>query len=135
VLDTNVLVSALLQPLGNPARILRLILERAVELALDERIMAEYAAVLARPKFGLPEDLRTSVLAEIARIAVFAGLPPEPVSLPDPADQPFLEAALASGAHALITGNMRHFPADHCSGMQVITPAEFMEVWAEHNRA
>ncbi|MCH7571195.1 MAG: putative toxin-antitoxin system toxin component, PIN family, partial [Deltaproteobacteria bacterium] len=49
VLDTNVLVSALLRPAGPPARILDLILGRQVTLALDNRIFDEYRNVLALP--------------------------------------------------------------------------------------
>ena len=50
VLDTNVVVSGLIQSKGNPARILSLALAGAVEVCHDDRILAEYAEVLARPR-------------------------------------------------------------------------------------
>jgi predicted nucleic acid-binding protein len=48
VLDTNIVVSGLLQSLGNPARVLMLALAGAVQVCHDERILAEYADVLTR---------------------------------------------------------------------------------------
>ena len=41
VLDTNVLVSAFLEPRGKPARILRKVLSGELNLLLDERIFVE----------------------------------------------------------------------------------------------
>jgi predicted nucleic acid-binding protein len=43
VLDTNVVVSGLLQSQGNPAQVLVLALAGAVQVCHDERILAEYA--------------------------------------------------------------------------------------------
>ena len=63
VLDTNVLVSALLSPFGPAARILDLILAGDVRLAYDDRIMAEYRQVLARPKFSFDPQAVADVLA------------------------------------------------------------------------
>src|SRR5713226_6168925 len=97
VLDTNVVVSGLLRRHGNPAFILRLAFERKVELALDERILQEYEEVLARPKFRFSHAVRVAVLGELRAAAIFAGLPPQRVELPDAADEPFIEVALATG--------------------------------------
>jgi hypothetical protein len=51
VLDTNVIVSGLIQPLGNPAKVLTLALAGAVQVCHEKRILAEYTEVLARPRF------------------------------------------------------------------------------------
>jgi putative PIN family toxin of toxin-antitoxin system len=51
VLDTNVLVSALLSPFGAPGRIWDLVLAREVRLVYDDRILVEYRRVLSREKF------------------------------------------------------------------------------------
>ena len=48
VLDTNVLVSGLLQSQGNPAQVLRLALAGAIQVCHDKSILDEYAEVLAR---------------------------------------------------------------------------------------
>ena len=49
VVDTNVLVSALLQPLGPPARVLLLARDKSIEVCISAEIYAEYEEVLARP--------------------------------------------------------------------------------------
>ncbi|MBN1308985.1 MAG: putative toxin-antitoxin system toxin component, PIN family [Chitinispirillaceae bacterium] len=51
VLDTNVLVSALLNPYGTPSSILNLIIKEKIILAYDVRILCEYEEVLHRPRF------------------------------------------------------------------------------------
>jgi putative PIN family toxin of toxin-antitoxin system len=53
VLDTNILVSALLKRNSNPGRILDLIISNQVQVALDSRILKEYVNVLARPRLGV----------------------------------------------------------------------------------
>lgn len=52
VLDTNVLVSGLLNPHGAPGRIVDLVLEGTLTLLVDDRVLAEYQGVLTRPRFG-----------------------------------------------------------------------------------
>ena len=130
VLDTNVLVSGLLSPFGPPAQVLDLILAGEAQLAYDDRILAEYRAVLARPHFGFD----SSALADLLDYLAAAGEPvvarPLPASLPDAGDLPFLEVATAASA-VLITGNRRHFPAQACGALAVVTPAELLACWTE----
>lgn len=53
VLDTNVLVSAILTPGGPAHRIIQIVLRGDLELCVDGRIVEEYKEVLTRRKFGL----------------------------------------------------------------------------------
>jgi putative PIN family toxin of toxin-antitoxin system len=127
VLDTNVLVSAVLTAHGTCARIVDLLAEGALELHVDDRILAEYTSVLQRPELRIvPED--ATVLLELIRsIADPVAGRPLPVHLPDPEDETFLEVAAAS-ASVLITGNTRHYPKSLRAGVTVLTPGEFLEV-------
>jgi putative PIN family toxin of toxin-antitoxin system len=52
VLDTNVLISAAVKPLGLQALVVNLVALRAVELFVSEAILAEYREVFSRPKFA-----------------------------------------------------------------------------------
>jgi putative PIN family toxin of toxin-antitoxin system len=52
VIDTNVLISAAIQPRGLPAQLLELVAGRAVELCVSEEVLAEYSEVFARAKFA-----------------------------------------------------------------------------------
>ncbi|HKI02956.1 MAG TPA: PIN domain-containing protein [Thermoanaerobaculia bacterium] len=54
---------------------------------------------------------------------------PLAVRLPDPDDEPFLEIALAGGAQCLVTGNIKHYPADARHGVEVISPRSFIELY------
>ncbi len=52
VVDTNVLVAALINPYGSPAGVLNCILSNRVCPCFDARIIDEYERVLQRPRFG-----------------------------------------------------------------------------------
>jgi uncharacterized protein len=54
VLDTNVLIAALLSPHGAPAQLLDLSLVGEIVLLVDDRILAEYLEVARHPKFVFP---------------------------------------------------------------------------------
>jgi putative PIN family toxin of toxin-antitoxin system len=130
VIDTNVLVSALLSPFGPPARVLDLLLAGDLQMAYDDRCLAEYRQVLARPRFGFDPP----AVADLLDFLVAGGQPvvarPVPASLPDPEDLPFLEVAAEAGA-ALIRGNRRHFPPDARGGVRVLSPSRFVAKWTE----
>lgn len=127
VLDTNVLVSALLVPVGSSARLLKLAERGSITLLYDDRILWEYDQVLRRPRFGfsLPsvEVLIEFLLREgervIAEIMKPAGA--------DPTDQPFFEVAFSGGAELLVTGNRKHFPQNPPQGLRITGPAEALK--------
>ncbi len=131
VVDTNVLVSALLRPGTPPAAVLDLVLSRQVRIALDERIFAEYDEVLARPELDLPPD-RVGALLDFLwltgeRIHAVALA----IRLPDPDDVIFIEVAVSALASALVSGNIRHDPPGQRHGVHVLTPREYVAAWAE----
>ena len=127
VLDTNVLVSALLSPNGAPAAVLRLVLAGQVVLCFDARVLSEYREVLCRPKFDFDVRLVESLLEFLESEGELIISVPLTVSLPDPDDAMFLEVAAAAGTDYLVTGNLRHFPSQECRGMSVVPPREFLE--------
>ena len=127
VLDTNVLVAALLNVHGVPARLWRLILAGHVRLCVDQQILVEYDEVLRRPKFGFRIDDVNSILAFIEDTAVKATPVPLPAASIDPDDQVFMEVALTAQAAYLVTGNLKHFSHVHQHGVRVVPPGKFME--------
>ncbi len=127
ILDTNILVSGLLNPRGKPARILRLILSGLIDIAADERILLEYESVLKRPKFSAIREDAEIVLKEIQLLAERIVPMPLKVKIPHPGDLPFLEVALSAGAKAIVTGNKRHFPPVIYGGVMVWSPKEMLD--------
>lgn len=135
VLDTNVLVSGLLNSQGNPAQILTLALAGAVLVCYDKLILAEYAEVLARPRFKFDPKRVRDILTklEVDGLAVDASAHSD-LNLPDPDDEPFLAVTLVTAADFLVTGNLVHFPASKRRGCRVVSPADFMEIWKKNSR-
>jgi putative PIN family toxin of toxin-antitoxin system len=135
VLDTNIIVSGLLQPLGNPAKVLTLALAGAVQVCHEKRILAEYADVLARPRFKFDPKRVREVLTKLAEDGQPIDTKGQPdLDLPDPDDEPFLAAALSAKVDYLVTGNLADYPARSRRGCAVVSPAEFMEVWRKLTR-
>jgi putative PIN family toxin of toxin-antitoxin system len=126
VLDTNIVVSAMLSPQGPPGLILELAIHRDLEVAHTPRIVAEYRGVLARPRLALdPADVER-VLNILETVGIPAIALPWPLALPDQADGEFLACAAAAGA-ILITGNLRHFPAASRREVEVMSPRAFVD--------
>ena len=128
VLDTNVLVSALLSPFGPPARVLGLVLAGAAECCVDARVFSEYDDVLHRPRLAIDTAKADEVLDDLRRSGLSVASVPLPQSLPDRSDDQFVELGLAGGARCLVTGNGAHFPEDRCLGLPVLSPAQLVEV-------
>lgn len=126
VIDTNVLVSALLNVDSNPGKVLSSVFNGETIPLMNEEVMAEYRDVLTREKFRFPAELVDVVLRRLAASGLI--VPASPAEFPevgDPKDRCFY-AVTMSGRDAkdamLVTGNLRHFPAKPF----VVTPAQFV---------
>ncbi len=134
VLDTNVIVSALLTPSGNASRILDLVIRGDLALLFDDRILTEYRKVLLRPKFGFVAgdvDLVISFLESAGTKIVSSVLDEPSVSLDD---VQFLEVAVTGAVDVLISGNKKHFKMKTKRNLRIMNPTEFMEFWRRHSR-
>ena len=128
VLDTNVLVSGLHNPHGAPGRILDLILGARIQVLYDDRILAEYRDVLARPRLAIEPSLAQAVVGYIRLSGKqIMALPQDKDILPDPDDLPFAEVAITGKADMLVTGNMKHFSGLKERGVTVVFPAQCLE--------
>lgn len=125
-LDTNVLVSGLLNPFGPPGRITDLFLSRQIRLAYDDRVLIEYQDVLSRPRFDFPTTRIERVMALFAFQERVSTIPWSHHPLPDQDDAIFLEVASAS-SKILITGNLRHFPKNLRGDVRVLSPSDWLK--------
>jgi uncharacterized protein len=128
VLDTNMLVSGLLNPDGKPGRIVDLILGGRLRLLYDDRILGEYLDVLARPQLAIDPSLAHVVVGNIRLTGErVTALPLPEDTLPDPEDMPFAEIAISGETEVLVTGNAKHFSRLRDRGVMVLSPAEFLK--------
>jgi putative PIN family toxin of toxin-antitoxin system len=126
VIDTNVIVSALINPFGIPSSILSLVLEEKLQTCYDSRILFEYIDVLNRPAFNFdPSEIAD--LIDFVKDTGFSVIGKKvTLKLKDPDDIPFLEVALSAQAAFLITGNISHFPGK-IGETRIVTPSVFIK--------
>jgi len=127
VLDTNIIVSALLQPLGPPAQVFLLALDGTVRMCVSGNVFAEYEEVIRRPRLRRTEETIVSALETIRTKAFWVKPVMSVRACSDPDDDVLLECAQASGAAFLVMGNVRDFPV-RWMGTEVVTPRRFLEI-------
>ena len=126
VLDTNVLVAGLLSPFGPCGEIVRMVSSGELTLCFDARILSVYNDVLKRPKFRFAEEKVDALLGFVVFRGQTVASSPLRKPLPDPADEPFLEVAIAGRVACLVTGNRVHFPTRLRQRVKVLSPREFL---------
>ncbi|MDR1454006.1 MAG: putative toxin-antitoxin system toxin component, PIN family [Candidatus Margulisbacteria bacterium] len=122
VLDTNVIVSALINPNGAPARVLALVLSGKVILLYDNRVLAEYETVLRRIEFDFPQAAIADLLAYLNSAGEFVNAEPQKAKLPDETDRKFYEIYKSGAADYLVTGNLKHFPQEK----RIVAPRDYL---------
>lgn len=126
VIDTNVLVSALLSRHSDAAtiQVVKAVLEKRILPLYNDEIIAEYEEVLSRKKFSFPYNDVRSILDMIMEVGRSAERTPVTDNFPDPKDVVFYEIAMSKEDAYLVTGNTKHFPKSPI----VVTPAEMVEI-------
>ena len=133
VLDTNVLISALLFSNGPPGRAVFAALERGTIL-ISEETVDELNDVAARPKFDrylLASERRRFVRSLVGRAEV-VDVDRRVQECRDPKDDKFLSLALAGEASVIVSGDEDLLVLHPFRGIPVLTPRAFL---AEIERA
>lgn len=130
VLDTNVVLSALIRPVGVTGR-LRLAWQSKRFVPLVSRpTAAELIRVLTYPKFKLTLEEQHDLLADYLPWAENFRVPEPPPRTPacrDPCDVSFLQLAVAAKADALVTGDADLLILAPVRGLVIITPTQAIE--------
>ena len=132
VLDTNVLVSALLSGDGVPNKILRLA-GPTYQLFICQEIMEEAREVLLRPRIqkriSLNKDKVNAFLSTIQKVAkVMEDLPSLQVIDDDPDDNVILACALKANADYLVSGDIHLKQLGRYEGVPIVSPSEFLAI-------
>jgi putative PIN family toxin of toxin-antitoxin system len=125
VLDTNVLVSALINPTGVPAAVLGLVLNGKLTVGYDNRILDEYREALSGQRFHFKKSLILQLLDYIRQAGEFIVAEPLRIASVSEDDRMFYEVAMTGKAAYLVTGNKRRFPSEDI----VRTPKEFVDIY------
>ena len=132
VIDTNVLVSAMLKWNSVPGNIMELVFSGTIVPLLNEQIVKEYRDVLSRPRFHLTDTIIGNVINEIDRLGLYLDAEITNVILPDPKDTVFYEIVMEKRKTEdayLVTGNIKHFPSEPF----IVTPREMMTMIVNDN--
>jgi len=137
VIDTNVLISGMLNPSGPPGRIVDLLRSGTLQVVVDDRILSEYTDVLRKKYFlrYFRKSEREDVIEYLSKNSYYTLSRIVAQDMPDEGDVPFPEIALSEGV-PLITGNLKHYPERARMGCNVLSPKQFIDrFFATGNRA
>lgn len=130
VIDTNVLVSAMLKWTSVPGNILEFAFCGAIIPVLNDEIVKEYREVLMRDKFHLSKEIVDDVIQALEESGEYINTDKMDYELTDSKDIVFyaivMEKRKDEDAY-LVTGNIKHFPQVPF----VVTPREMMDIILE----
>ena len=128
VIDTNVLVSAILKDKIPEKLILFIVTQSDIEWILSEEIRNEYYNVLSRPKFNLPPSLIKQWI-QIINKATIKIKPSIKISLSrDQKDTPFLECCVSANADFFITGDRDFSGAQKLINTKIVSVSQFYRI-------
>jgi putative PIN family toxin of toxin-antitoxin system len=130
VIDTNVWISGILSRHGAPAHVIRRVRSFGIPVFSDTTF-DELESRLWKPKFDRYLDLETRerLLHDISAVSHWVNIP-EPLLINrysrDSSDDMFIHAAIASGAHWLVTGDPDLLVLNQVDLIRILSPAEAM---------
>lgn len=131
ILDTNIVVSSLIQKNYPYYIVFDYVLNGQVLLCLSEALLREYRDVLSRPKFAQITNFKSNaefVLNRFTKTALFYEPKIRLNIIKDKSDNKLLELADESNADFLITGNSLDFNFTHYKHTQILSPRNFWEI-------
>ena len=136
VVDTNILVSGLVSPLGSPARIIHHWLQGDFLLLVSPVLLDELRRVLEYPRIsnrlGWSPAERQRFLDRLTKLAL---LTPGTLSLPgvtrDPKDDPVVACAVEGRADYIVSGDRDLLALRIYQGVRIVTPCEFLALLEE----
>jgi len=129
VIDTNVFVSSFFG--GIPRAIIDLWKNGVIQLCLSQEIIAEYLVVLNRLGLRDQHELRmlTRLFAE-GYNSIFASQTPKlSVVRDDPADDKFIECAVALDCRVIISGDRHLLSVKKYVDIDILSPREYIETY------
>jgi len=126
VIDTNVFVSGFGWD-GKPEAVLQLLQQGRIQNYISDAIFEELKAVVSYPKMGFSETLRHAIFEFAFCYSQFV-FPTDLLTVikNDPADNKFIEAALAADADYIISGDRHLLNLGHYKKITITNAAAFL---------
>ena len=135
VLDTNVLVSALIRPKGTPGLIIHHLRNGDFTLLYSDPLLEEWLGVLSRPhiqsKYHLTHEDVQTVLMFILQRGEQVTPERQITECRDRRDNQFLEAAVAGQADIIVSGDKDLLVLNPFEKIPIVTPAAFLSMLSE----
>lgn len=132
VIDTGVLVSALIRREGAPGAVLRALAGGRFTVVYTTETLVELVEVLSRPRFRDKYHVQADDVTALIQLIRLRGEPVSPireiVACRDPKDDKFLTAAVAGAADCLVSGDADLLVLSPFEGIPVLRPVEFVAV-------
>ena len=127
--DTNILISALGWD-GPEFKLMNLIFDKQIDLAISPQILEEFIGVARLKKFDFSDDEIDDFIGAILASGKVV-FPEEHISIikEDPADNRILECAKISKSEYLITGNKHLLKLKKYENIQIIKSSEFLRLF------
>lgn len=132
VVDTNILVSAVIKPTGAVGPVLIALRKGRYTILYAQPLLTELVDVINRPrirnKYGLTdEDIRTVIALILLRGE--AVMPQEKITAcRDPDDNKFLEVAVAGDADLIVSGDGDLLVLNPFRDIPIVTPRAFLKM-------
>lgn len=131
VIDTNVLISAVLKN-RDPEAVIMFVAERDdMDWIVSSEIMTEYIEVLSRPKFGLPDDIRQNWFDLLNALTVSFDVDLDFDFPRDYKDAKFLACAVTAGADYFVTGDRDFSEAQKLLSTTILSVSQFKKLVCE----
>ena len=130
VLDTNVLIGALITKGTPPDRLYQAWLRGEIDLVTCTAQIVEVADVLGRPRLlkYVDADEAAAIVENIDTRAVILDDPPDVDLSPDPKDNPILAAAIAGKVDLIVSGDKKHMLAlGEVEGIPIVTARDALD--------
>jgi putative PIN family toxin of toxin-antitoxin system len=131
ILDTNVVVSALIQQSYPHKVVEKVLVSDDICLCVSDKLMQEYHEVLFRPKFSKFADFFVNAHILLLHIETISQKFTPQITLDilsDKDDNMLLELAQESGADFLVTGNTNDFLFSDFKQTRIVSPREYFEL-------
>jgi len=130
VVDTNILVRAVIKPAGTVGPVLQRLRNSGYTLLYSEALLAELADVLNRPRIRHKYHLEDEDIATVLALILLRGEAVTPArrinACRDAKDNYILEAAITGRADAIVSGDQDLLVLNPFEGIPIIGPSAFL---------